>query len=690
MEVFAAVELIPLLNQIWNIALAALGLGLVIFLHELGHFAVAKWCDVYVERFSIGFGPVLFSRKWGETEYALSLIPFGGYVKMLGQDDADPSQLTSEEIAADPRSYIAKPVIARMAIISAGVTMNVISAFLFYIIVFLAGYPMFPSKIGSVRPGMPAWEAGIREGDTIEAINDGNISTFRELLVRVSLSSGPLKIQGRHDDGQSYTVTVVPNNSNSHPQIGVSPMESLKVFDTVWGRPATSKEPATQTPAVAKTPDGKPALRKGDLLKKVGDNEVKSATDFHREVAANTANPLLITVQRTVDPDGKPLVDSDGKPATDGPTEVVALMDNFFRTLGITLDSGPIAAVRRESPAERAGLKKGDKLAKMAGLNIGTEIDPLKLPVEFAKRAGQEIEVSVTRQQVGGAQESVTVKLTPDDTPGWVELPQYPGEPLSIPSIGVAFHILPVVLAVTPEGPADKAGIKPGLLKKMTLTKKPDAVDRLGEAKESVLTYSFEKADVQNCAYAFWKMQTFPQRKVTLTIEKEGKLVDHEVQPELDRDWHLPIVGAFLEPERFTQKAENLQQACVMSLNQTKNTAMEIYMMLRSLATMRVSFKELHGPIGIAQSAYEFAQQGWISMLLFLGMLSINLAVLNFLPIPVLDGGHMVFLLWEALTRKKPNEKLQIGATYIGLAFLLGLMVLVLYLDLFVHPFAKK
>src|SRR5579872_4652289 len=101
-----AVDLIPYLNQISNIALAALGLGLVIFLHELGHFAVAKWCDVYVERFSIGFGPVFFSRKWGETEYALSLIPFGGYVKMLGQDDADPSQLTSEEIAADPRSYV--------------------------------------------------------------------------------------------------------------------------------------------------------------------------------------------------------------------------------------------------------------------------------------------------------------------------------------------------------------------------------------------------------------------------------------------------------------------------------------------------------------------------------------------------------------------------------------------------------
>ncbi len=74
-----------------------IGIGLVIFFHELGHFAVAKWCDVYVERFSIGFGPILWSRKYGETEYALSAIPFGGYVKMLGQDDLDPSQFTSEE-----------------------------------------------------------------------------------------------------------------------------------------------------------------------------------------------------------------------------------------------------------------------------------------------------------------------------------------------------------------------------------------------------------------------------------------------------------------------------------------------------------------------------------------------------------------------------------------------------------------
>ena len=114
------------LSSVPSILLAALGLGFVIFIHELGHFAVAKWCDVNVERFSIGFGPVIWSRTWGETEYALSLVPFGGYVKMLGQDDMDPNQMTSDEIAENPRSYSSKKVWQRMLIISAGVIMNII------------------------------------------------------------------------------------------------------------------------------------------------------------------------------------------------------------------------------------------------------------------------------------------------------------------------------------------------------------------------------------------------------------------------------------------------------------------------------------------------------------------------------------------------------------------------------------
>jgi regulator of sigma E protease len=664
---FLTVELTKWAGNLSNIGLAALGLGLVIFLHELGHFAVAKWCNVFVERFSIGFGPVLFSRKWGETEYALSLIPFGGYVKMLGQDDADPSQLTNEEIAQDPRSYVAKNVYQRMAIISAGVTMNILTALLFFVIVFKTGFPVQPSLIGDVRAGMPAWEAGLDAGDRIEKIDGRSIRTYQELQLSVALSSGPLRLEGTRADGKPFDITVDPDAKGSHPQIGVMPMDSLTVYEVLPGL-ATSR--------------AQPSFRPGDQIIKVGDRQVKNAVEFHHAVAANTADTLEVTVDRKNDEAGKPL----SSPSV----ETITITDNYFRTLGLTLDSGPIAAVRHGSPAEKAGLKKGDKLANLDGLNIGTQIDPLKLPVEFAKRAGKEIEVVVTRQNVGGGQESKTVKLVPDDIPGWLDKPEWEGEPLAIPSIGAAFHILPVVLAVEPGSAADKAGVKPGPIKKITLVKRTDLPNNQDLDKDSSVTVNFDQAKSNNCAFAFWLIQRLPQRKIVLTITEDGKPKDVEVIPQLDRDWPLPIIGLRLESERLIQKADSLQEAISMSFAKTRSSALDIYLTLRSLVTRRVSVKELHGPLGIANAAYQVAQQGWVAMLLFLGFLSVNLAVLNFLPIPVLDGGHMVFLIWEAVTRRRPSERVMIGATYVGFAFLLGLMALVLYLDLFVHPFAKK
>ena len=144
------------LDAILNVSYVVLGLGLVIFFHELGHFAVAKCCDVNVERFSIGFGPVLWRIKHGETEYVISWIPFGGYVKMLGQDDIDPSQLTSDEIAEDPRSYSAKSVFARMAIISAGVIMNLITGLFFYAGAYGLGVESSQPIVGLVQTGLPA------------------------------------------------------------------------------------------------------------------------------------------------------------------------------------------------------------------------------------------------------------------------------------------------------------------------------------------------------------------------------------------------------------------------------------------------------------------------------------------------------------------------------------------------------
>ena len=113
------IQLVPVLAALkpGAILITALGLGLVIFFHELGHFLVAKWCGVYVERFSIGFGSPILSRKWGETEYVLGWLPLGGYVKMRGQDDMDPGEMTDEEIAEDPRSARAAALRRRASVL---------------------------------------------------------------------------------------------------------------------------------------------------------------------------------------------------------------------------------------------------------------------------------------------------------------------------------------------------------------------------------------------------------------------------------------------------------------------------------------------------------------------------------------------------------------------------------------------
>ena len=202
----AAFSVDALVSKAISVLIVAVGIGLVIFFHELGHFAVAKWCDVLVERFSIGFGPVIWSRKYGETEYALSAIPFGGYVNMLGQDDLDPSQMTwRRTLPSTAALAMAKPVAQRMAIISAGVAMNIITGVLFYAVAFGHGIEALSARVGSVVPGSPAWtQGGLQPGDRITGIDNRSITTFEDIFRAIALSSGPIaKSAGKHLDDKT-------------------------------------------------------------------------------------------------------------------------------------------------------------------------------------------------------------------------------------------------------------------------------------------------------------------------------------------------------------------------------------------------------------------------------------------------------------------------------------------------------
>lgn len=113
-----------------------IGLGLLIFIHELGHFLVAKWNGVRVERFSLGFGPRLVKVTWGETEYCISALPLGGYVKMTGQEDFEKEDIVPLD---DPKAFSSKSVLARLSVVLAGPGMNLLLPFLLMPLVFLMG-----------------------------------------------------------------------------------------------------------------------------------------------------------------------------------------------------------------------------------------------------------------------------------------------------------------------------------------------------------------------------------------------------------------------------------------------------------------------------------------------------------------------------------------------------------------------
>ncbi|PKN33161.1 MAG: RIP metalloprotease RseP [Deltaproteobacteria bacterium HGW-Deltaproteobacteria-19] len=160
-------------------------LGVLIFAHELGHFLAAKWAGVGVLKFSLGFGRKLYSRKIGETEYLLSLVPLGGYVKLMGESEAE--LLPEEE---RHRSFSNKSVWVRMGIVLAGPVFNFILAILIFTAIYMAGVPTLTSTIGSIQEGSAALEAGMLPADTVVAIDGKPVRKWEHLAEIISASGG--------------------------------------------------------------------------------------------------------------------------------------------------------------------------------------------------------------------------------------------------------------------------------------------------------------------------------------------------------------------------------------------------------------------------------------------------------------------------------------------------------------------
>ena len=203
-------------------------LGVLIFVHELGHFLMAKRAGVGVLKFSLGFGPRVIGKKIGETEYLLSLIPLGGYVKLLGESPGE--ELSAEE---EKKSFLQQSVRKRIGIVAAGPGFNLLLAVAIFTIVNMIGLPVLTADIGSLQPESPALAAGMQTGDRVVDVEGSAVTKWDELSEVISQSKGkPLRITVERDD-RVLSLTVTPKlMKTTNPfgetvetyKIGISPL----------------------------------------------------------------------------------------------------------------------------------------------------------------------------------------------------------------------------------------------------------------------------------------------------------------------------------------------------------------------------------------------------------------------------------------------------------------------------------
>jgi len=678
-----------ILSYAWIIGSVAAGLGFVIFVHELGHFLVAKACGVKCEKFYIGFdwfpikkiGPItiphsLFKRQWGETEYGIGILPLGGYVKMLGQDD-DPrnAEAEAERSKLDPRSYQAKSVPARMAIISAGVIMNLIFGVLLATLAYGLGVPEMPAVIGGTVPGSPAWEK-LEPG--MKAIQFGKSSTpyehhrFDDMKRRVVFNGDDrdLEILFRDESGKEDWFTLRPSGrtkaETDFPSLGFYPGRNRKL--------AVSP----------KNPRPVEGIEHDDVLvemagKKLEPDQNKFDSQVNALLAQHPSGPLKVVVLRAEKKEGSAKEIEESKQRVE-----LTIAERRIRTVGLVMKIGPIVSIHQNSPAAKAGLLVGDVIEKVNGQPIG---DPLSLGQRvIPKGESESFKFTISRKGAGGKPEKQDIVV--EALPPQQYQDSFPyGGPTTIESIGVAFDVSNEIAAVEAGSTAEKEGLKAGDVVTAAQFIPASEEDRQKETSEGLLEKEFGKLieldnNLRSWTRIHYSLQhVLPESKLELTLKRGKSVVKTTLTPADSKTFFDERRGLVFRPIEFWHQASGVSEAFALGFREIKERLGDVVMMLTQLVSRRISPKHLSGPAGIIQAAGYSAGHSIPMLLMFLVMLSANLAIINFLPIPVLDGGHMLFLAAEGIRRKPVPPHIQGWLSIGGLAFLLSLMLFATAMD---------
>ncbi len=687
------------INFIWIALQVGLGLGFVIFVHELGHFLAAKTFGVKCDKFYVGFdvpisiGPIHFPRtlgkfQWGETEYGIGIIPLGGYVKMLGQDD-DPRKAEEEsqrikvgvgpDAKLDPRSYPAKAVWQRMIIISAGVVMNLIFAVILAGIAFGFGVPYTPTVVGNTQTGGPAWIAGLEPGDQIVRAGDMQQDSPN---MRFDDFTGNVVIRGMETNGAPVLVTFL--HEGQRREVNIPPTNKYsreKSFFLIGVKSAaiaqlTKSEAVNPTSILAKKkidlqPNDKFIAVNGQPLPIDPRFGVVLSHELTRRLQAVWDQPVTVTVER--------------KAGEQSNTLDVELPAVPIKTLGFGFQIGKVSAIRKGSLGEKAGIQIGDTIEQLNGQPIENS---LTLPSRIAKQFGKPIELTVRRNAASPSSdeskaESLKISVQPEGTVTFDSISEVAGV-ISLPGLGVTVDVSPMVSHVDAAVGGAPLDVAVGDELVQVLWEPSE------QAKKEILKVYSESAfkpreidSLYTVASLFNEWQQLPDGlNIRCYFRRAGK--SHEVVLPLKpaTEWFWFQRGLAMQPLEHFHRTSNIQEAMVLGLAETQKRLLEVFKFLKILVTGKASRNGVGGPIAIFGAAGSEASQGVSRLLLFLTMLSANLAILNFLPIPALDGGHMLFLIAEAVRGKPVNEALQMQLTLAGVLCLLCLMAFVTVNDI--------
>lgn len=526
--------------------------GVLIFVHELGHFAWAKIFGVKVLKFSLGFGPRLLGFRYGETEYVLSALPVGGYVKMLGESPNERVAPADEE-----RAFHNLPLLKRLVIVIAGPVMNLLFPIALFFVVFMADDTVAPPIVGTVFPDRPA-EGQLLPGDRIVTVAGEEVSSFDEVTDIVGEHPGRPLAFVVDRDGERLTRTVTPTLT----RVPREP-RALGLYDEL-GRVGIG--PTHPTPVIgvtsATSPAGAADLRTFDVIVSIGGEPVERWIDLEKSLTKNRGSLVQVAYLRpnrvegalgglveldVYEPHVATLIPAGGD--APGPERAgIELADLYVRVIEGT-------------PAHRIGLMTGDRLVELDG-------EPIR--------------------SYGTFQQDLRAERDQEHVLTWRRGSRLMTQPFRM--------------------------------------RRERRIDEAGEAQDH---------------YVFGVTNWVPVR----------------YEPPVAEDNHvLRSLG------RAIDETWRLVEATVVSVVR--------------LFQGRLSVKSIGGPLTVFEVAGQAARESTPDYLRVMGFISVNLGLINLLPIPILDGGHLAMFLFEAVTRRRISIRIKQVASVLGLVVLVALMVL--------------